>query len=292
MLLQYGHPVGREILNMLFPTLSFAFKDLTENHESSRADILFYGRRYSEMSLLRNFTGTVIELNGESDVSCLGSSANRAYIAVGPSDPACNVTCVFYPYAAFVMSVIPMFHRTTLESRKSPIIPSKFLLYTNSHCVKHRESAFNVFVKRFPQKVIHAGGSCHGAHRGKSNRVNGTWVDLKRSTEYKFVFAMENALYPGYVTEKLPMAFMTGAIPIYWGSQDAKRLFNHHAFLWYNAKNPRPTLSLVEHLDKNDTAYLEMRRRVFMSHMGLKFQEETEAQLKSIFAQIYLQGAV
>lgn len=38
------------------------------------------------------------------------------------------------------------------------------------------------------------------------------------SQDYKFVFAFENDLFPGYVTEKAPEAYATGAVPLYWGS--------------------------------------------------------------------------
>ena len=38
------------------------------------------------------------------------------------------------------------------------------------------------------------------------------------ASTYKFVFAFENDLYPGYVTEKVIEAWCTGAIPLYWGN--------------------------------------------------------------------------
>jgi len=37
------------------------------------------------------------------------------------------------------------------------------------------------------------------------------------SQGYKFVYAFENDLFPGYVTEKAPEAWATGAVPLYWG---------------------------------------------------------------------------
>ena len=40
---------------------------------------------------------------------------------------------------------------------------------------------------------------------------------FETSQKYKFVFAFENDLFPGYVTEKAPEAWATGAIPLYWG---------------------------------------------------------------------------
>lgn len=55
---------------------------------------------------------------------------------------------------------------------------------------------------------------------------------------YRFVFAFENDLFPGYVTEKAPEAWATGAIPLYWGS-DPKGYFNQGSM--FNL-NEYPTL--------------------------------------------------
>lgn len=45
------------------------------------------------------------------------------------------------------------------------------------------------------------------------------------SRQYKFVYSFENDLFPGYVTEKAPEAWATGAVPLYWGS-DPKGYLN------------------------------------------------------------------
>jgi hypothetical protein len=50
------------------------------------------------------------------------------------------------------------------------------------------------------------------------------------SQDYKFVFAFENDYFPGYVTEKLPEAWATGAVPLYWGC-DTKKSLNSEAFI-------------------------------------------------------------
>lgn len=52
--------------------------------------------------------------------------------------------------------------------------------------------------------------------------------------QYKFVFCFENDLFPGYVTEKAPEAWATGAVPLYWGSDPAGYL------------NPNSMLNLAE----------------------------------------------
>jgi len=47
------------------------------------------------------------------------------------------------------------------------------------------------------------------------------FAKFETAQEYKFVFAFENDLFPGYVTEKAPEAWATGAVPLYWGSDPA-----------------------------------------------------------------------
>lgn len=53
---------------------------------------------------------------------------------------------------------------------------------------------------------------------------------MEASAKYKFVFAFENDLYPGYVTEKAIEAWATGAIPLYWGS-DPESYLNPKAII-------------------------------------------------------------
>ena len=53
---------------------------------------------------------------------------------------------------------------------------------------------------------------------------------FETAQQYKYVFAFENDLFPGYVTEKAPEAWATGAIPLYWGADRAGYL-NQNALL-------------------------------------------------------------
>jgi len=52
----------------------------------------------------------------------------------------------------------------------------------------------------------------------------------KISQDYRFIFCFENDLFPGYVTEKAPEAWATGAIPLYWGA-DSKKYFNEKSLI-------------------------------------------------------------
>lgn len=50
--------------------------------------------------------------------------------------------------------------------------------------------------------------------------------------EFGYNVAMENAIIPGYLTEKIGFAFSSGSVPIYWGdTATVTRFFNPEAFL-------------------------------------------------------------
>lgn len=66
--------------------------------------------------------------------------------------------------------------------------------------------------------------------------------------EYKFFFAFENDLYPGYVTEKAPEAWATGAVPLYWGLDPNKTL------------NPDALINLADYATLDE--YVEKVREV------------------------------
>ena len=57
---------------------------------------------------------------------------------------------------------------------------------------------------------------------------------------------MENKHCQGYVTEKIINAFYSGAIPIYWGSNDINTFFNPKSFI--NVSNFKNFQECVEYV--------------------------------------------
>lgn len=52
--------------------------------------------------------------------------------------------------------------------------------------------------------------------------------------QFKFVIAAENSYHEGYITEKIMLPFMAGSIPIYYGTNKIKELFNDKSFFYIN----------------------------------------------------------
>lgn len=134
----------------------------------------------------------------------------------------------------------------------------RFLLYVASNCAWHREKAFDAIVAlarthKYKQ-TPHAGGGCHGSQPPADVAVDDAprrhWCEnWKYYKKYRFALTMENEAQPGYVTEKVLNAFIGGAIPIYYGTEEVFRLFNRDAFVFYNPNAPQLALDQIHRLE-------------------------------------------
>ena len=164
-----------------------------------------------------------------------------------------------------------------------------FLVYANSRFVDYREKAANTLSSIAP---IHALGSCQGNIEAVPNEVDTklpqcipfddnnrppsviklispnlmTTRDKPIFSEYRYVIAMENVKSPGYITEKILDAFMSGAIPIYYGTTQIFDIFNPKAFIFYDIDNPQKALDRIAYLESNPDAYSEMLNEPILSH--------------------------
>ena len=56
--------------------------------------------------------------------------------------------------------------------------------------------------------------------------------------DYMFSFAVENANYPTYFTEKLTDCFACGTIPVYYGTPGVAQYFNHEGIIFLDQNQP------------------------------------------------------
>ena len=76
---------------------------------------------------------------------------------------------------------------------------------------------------------------------------------------------LENKYQPGYITEKIVLAFWAGCIPIYYGSQEVFDMFNRRAFVYYDPDRPQPALDQIVRLETNTTAHDEMMKEPILA---------------------------
>jgi hypothetical protein len=49
--------------------------------------------------------------------------------------------------------------------------------------------------------------------------------------QYRFALCYENAMFPGYITEKIFDGFFAGCVPVYWGAPDVADFIPARAFI-------------------------------------------------------------
>lgn len=73
---------------------------------------------------------------------------------------------------------------------------------------------------------------------------------------------MEHQALPGYITEKIALAFLSGSIPIYYGDKHTvDRLYNKDAFIFFDIHHEKAALNWIAYLESNLTAWQEMRSK-------------------------------
>lgn len=85
-------------------------------------------------------------------------------------------------------------------------------------------------------------------------------------SKYRFNLCYENSSYPGYVTEKLAHAFVSGTVPIYWGSPVVGVDFNTDAFInRHDFETDDEMLRYIIEIDNNMYLWLKIMNQPFFN---------------------------
>lgn len=236
--------------------------------KSHRDDILLFGMHGPGANAIHHFKGKVLILNGESDIHTENFNKNTFYLGPTKKESTHRIQFYYASWSAFIAN--NSFTRKSVFSNRPP----RFLRYINSNCVRHRERAFDAIIQHVQARSVHsvamAGGRCHGSHPELRQKTSGGWRENFAPSDFRFALAMENKKSTGYVTEKIVTAFFSGAIPIYWGTEEVYKLFNRDAFIYYDIDNPKHALDKIFHLEVNATAYAKMKAQPMLAKGALK----------------------
>jgi alpha(1,3/1,4) fucosyltransferase len=113
------------------------------------------------------------------------------------------------------------------------------------------------------------------------------YTKLEFQSHCKFTIAFENSSSPGYTTEKLLHAYITGTVPIYWGNPEVTRDFNPASFInCHDFNNFEEVVERVKEVDQNDKLYDEILQEPAFRENAIPPQLQKEklvAFLKNIF---------
>lgn len=155
--------------------------------------------------------------------------------------------------------------RNLLEKLNKPELilksPKKFCCFLSSSAYGLPEERRIMFEKLNEYRHVDSWGS-HLNNTGKKLECNyhsSEFIHFLR--DYKFIIAFENRKMPGYITEKIVNPLIAGIIPIYWGCETLKELFNPERYIYVNNVNNDSLDNVIEKikfLDNSDEEYLKV----------------------------------
>jgi hypothetical protein len=134
----------------------------------------------------------------------------------------------------------------------------KFCNFVYRHQVGFRDALFHSLGKYKP--VDSAGPHLNNVNNWRvptmPNRLAGK-IDFFR--RYKFTLAIENSMWPGYLTEKLVDSMFAGSVPIYVGDPLAKLTFDPASYIDFSCfRTIKEMIEFVREVDNNDDLYIKM----------------------------------
>lgn len=93
---------------------------------------------------------------------------------------------------------------------------------------------------------------------------------------YKFSIAFENTYTPGYTTEKIYDAFVTGTIPIYWGNPKIGEELNEKSFInCHQYNNLQEVIDVIKKIDNDDELYIKYTKEpIFKNNIFPEYMKE------------------
>lgn len=253
---------GKDFAHWIFPDL--LRRQYTSNKKYNECDIVVG-------CSIATTAGSNVYVNGERKIAVM-TELHENDVYLGPTGELSSMRNALWVPVPAVRSVLSAenteraFEKTQSRKRRN-----EFMAYIQSNCVSYRENAFNLFAmeaRRRNSKSPHAYGRCCGSFRElKIGKKTGYNHNTNRNIfkRYKFALVMENANYPGYVTEKIVNGFLGGAIPVYYGTTDIFKIFNKNAFVYYDVNNPAAAIEKVFYLNQNETAYKQVATELVLA---------------------------
>lgn len=261
-----------------FKNVNIEWLLIKTQEEHDKCTFIFHGFPYKQESKFDKSNKLHVSMTGE---SCHYKLDVTNIVKIG------LIEGLYFPYAT-----IKMFDKSA-DLRKYKNIDRKYnIAYCNSHSITEREQMFDILCEKM-DKCYALGKNCGRNSKHIKMPIAGHWNSeelIKKYSDFNFVFAMENKIEKGYVTEKIINAFESGAIPIYWGDSLVDTLFNPNTFINVNKfKSLNECAEYIKNLSKEKIHWM-MCQPIFINNKIpdiLRIGDYTNQYYKNISNMIY-----
>lgn len=160
-------------------------------------------------------------------------------------------------------------------------------IYSNPNAHEMRDQLFYALSN---YKKVDALGSHLKNVEIADSRYDANWekISIMLKKPYKFSIAAENAVFPGYTSEKLITSMLANTLPIYFGNPYVDELYNPASFI-----NANKFLSLdelvnyVRYVDNNDDLYCEIMSQPWRTREQIENYDKHEKVFEELFFHIF-----
>jgi len=200
-----------------------------------------------------------VQYSGES----YHSAPDRYDINIVPGDHHGD-TFIDMPHMVYTMAMLKADPKKLTERRSLSTMPSKFCLFSVGNPVPQERIRFFHALSKYKQvdscgRVLNNIEMCKGTYMSKEYH--------QAISNYKFMICFENKSVKSYLTEKLLIAYLYGAIPIYWGCPNVEDYIDTSSILYlkpdFTEEDMQALVKEVEALDGNDDLYRKKYESIF-----------------------------
>jgi len=161
--------------------------------------------------------------------------------------PVCEINTFDCPQTIY----FPLLAAESKSIRPSVLTNKKYCCaYAFSNRIQERELVFKLL--RSLEPTCYAfGPSCFTSDNPFALCRDNRMENSRAFKDFGFMVAMENRLYPGYITEKIGHAFESGTIPIYDSRNGVDRFFNPNSFFDLAHRNYEKACEEIVHTWKD-----------------------------------------
>ena len=179
---------------------------------------------------------------------------NMCDYALGLSHVGMPGRFMHFPFYVFYNDLLRKLEQRSVEVDVRSALRRDFCSTVISGPMRH-PIYFEILGKLNAYKRVDSGGR-------RNNNVGGPVADkLAFIRNYKFNLAIENLDTDGYITEKIPEAFVAGTVPIYWGSRQVKKEFGTGGYIDISDFGSLDeAIEYIKRVDNDDELYLQILR--------------------------------
>lgn len=183
---------------------------------------------------------------------------------------------LYYLYSRNLVSRL-VFPKTT----PSIFVPTKNVCAVISNGSSSRR---NEILDKINERIAieYAGSFRNNVPKIQNNDYASTQL-IELYSHYKFVVCFENTVEGTYITEKIVNGFLSGSIPLYFGTDKVFDYFNKDRFLYVNEASLEEAVQRMEEIMQNNDLYLQVvNQPVFKDNHLVLTLDQIEEKMKEV----------